>query len=164
MNFLKLSQEKNKIFIVIVAAFLFLSSFMVFESFLKTHILTYLIWLIFYFPIMLFSGVIYGILTKSRIRSIILGFSFPLIFVILKLSFDTSSVIITEDTITFITFMSFSHFVPFINAIACCFASTAEENKGKRNVQYFLSLICMAFSAVFMAIDFRTIIYHSFIF
>ena len=182
MDFSKLNQEKNKIFILLVVAFLFLISFLAFDSFLTKHILIYLIWLLFFFPIMIFSGVIYGFLTKSRSRAIILGIAFPLMFYISKSVFDSYYTISTEittdyDVISSTTVLTFGAYPLFIilNAIACWFASTSvgdegekkvyyfiTEKKEDKKVYYFISLICMAFVVYFMADLFYSIIHFLF--
>jgi len=165
MDFSKLSQEKDKLFIILAAVFLFLFMFLAFDSVLKMHILVYMIWLIFFFPIMVFSGVIYGFFTKSRIRSVILGISFPLIFYISKAIFDsyyTMTVDYSNSThffssTSFLTFGAYPAFI-ILNAVACWFASTSEEDKSERKLHYYISLICMALVVFFMASLFYSII------
>ena len=149
MNFSKLNQQKDKFFIFLVAAFVFLSLFFVFDPFNKKSILVY-IWAILYSIVLLYSGVIYGFMTKLRNRAMAIGFSFPLLFgIFLSIYLSSNATIQTEDSVTFIHYNFALIFIPLLfiaitNAIACWFASTTEEDKGKRKEAYFVSLVFMA--------------------
>ena len=127
--------QKDKFFVFLVAVFAFLSLYIVFDFFYKVTVLVY-IWAALYSLVLVFSGAVYGFLTKMRNRSVVLGVSFPLAFGIFSriilyyrfMQYPTGG----PDTAVF--YSSYSFLLLFLivavsNAIACRFVSL-EENKG----------------------------------
>jgi hypothetical protein len=148
MDFSDFNQEKSKIFVLLVASFAFLTFLrFAFESFLYNNESIFYIWLILYLIILVFGGVFYGLLTKSRQGAMILGFSFPLLFLISRIISALSPYMDIHNILSVLSYFLLVGFPLYVaavsNAIACRLVTTKAENKF---YHYILSLSFMALS------------------
>jgi hypothetical protein len=141
-------RQKDKFFVYLVAAYLFLSFFLVFDLPFKVPLLDY-IWTILYAAVLLFSGVVYGLLTKMRIRSVVLGFSFPFLYIIFYTTLLRIGLIQFQSDVLMMAGIYYLMAPPFLisisNTIACWFVSAPEEKKTDYPIS--LSALFEAFSS-----------------
>jgi len=161
MTFSKSIHDKIKLFVLLVSFFIFLSLFLALDFFIEIPLLIYIVWLLLYSTVVLFSGFIYGFLTKSRVKSVLLGFSFPIVFAISQFiivsyqvdNFNTVPPYYISPLVS-AKFVSILFIVSISNLIACWFASTTEEIEKRKKVSHFISIVFITVSLFFMILVF----------
>jgi len=158
------NQAKGKIYILLVFAFVLLSSFPVFELFFDIPRPILLVWAFLCCTIILFGGFVYGILTKSRIGAVVLGFSFPFIFGILKYIIVWYQI---DQFYALQPHLMASYWNPYpfplliiavSNVIACWFVTAAKETENKRIKADAICFLFMTISFICVAGVFMHII------
>ena len=158
MDFSKLIHDKIKFFVLLVSVFIFLSLFFALNYFFEIPMFIYIIWLFLYAAVVLLSGFIYGFLTKSRVKAVLLGFSFPIVFDILQhitlsLSYPVDYVNAVPPSYSLLVpakFILMLLNVAILNSIACWFVSTTAESEKRKKISYLLSIVFIELSFVFM--------------